>query len=138
MARRIAGTIIVDGTDDEPWPWSDQHIRVSHGLGIILDKNQPASTNEIPHVRWGGECRVEVRLTARLHGENSAQIAVHAKFFEGMSVDTTELADEDTITFTVPPDAQPVHQTIQLENREPNGGDHAEIYLSFTNTLAEE
>lgn len=138
MARRIAGTIIVDGTDDEPWPWSDQHIRVSHGLGIILDTNQPVSTNEIPHVRWGGECRVEVRLTARLIEENSCQIEANAKFFEGVTENTTELADQDTITFTVSPDGKPVHQTIQLENREAGGGDHAEIYLSFTNTFVEE
>jgi hypothetical protein len=138
MARRIAGTIIVEGTDDEFWPWNDQHIRESHSLGIILNTNQPISTNEIPDVRWGGECRVEVRIIARLFQENSVQIEVRARFFEGMSEDTTELADEQTLPFTVPPDARPVHQTIQLRNTEAGGGDHAEIYLSFTNTLAGE
>ena len=138
MARLVAGTIIVDGTDHEFWPWSHEHIRESHNLGIILSIDQPASTNQIPDVSWGGECRVEVRLIARLLQENSVEIKVNAKFFEGISEETTELADEKTITFTVPDSRRAVHQTIQLKNTEPLGGDHAEIYLSFTNTLVEE
>lgn len=40
---------------------------------IILDIGQPVSKIEIPDVWWGGECRVELALTARSVGRGEIQ-----------------------------------------------------------------
>lgn len=142
MARRLAGTVIVNGTDDENWPESDERVHRVHNVSMVLNVDQPAQAVDIPDVRWGGECRVEVRLTARAVGNGNIQVEGNAKLFEGTSEDTTDLEEEKVVTFTVPrttasnPNA--THHFVQLRNEGVGGGDHAEIGLSFTNSLIEE
>jgi hypothetical protein len=105
---------------------------------IILDVGQSASKLEIPDVRWGGECRVETALTARAVGRGEVQIEGNAKLFEGTSESTSDLEDDKVVSFTVPRGVTPAHHHIQLRNTETFGGDHAEIGLSFTNSIIEE
>lgn len=90
MTRCLAGTVIIDGTDDEYWPQSDETVHRVLNVQMMLDDGQPASAMDIPDVRWGGECRVEVRLTARAVSGNTVQIEGNAKLFEGTSEDTTD------------------------------------------------
>jgi hypothetical protein len=104
---------------------------------MMLDDGQPASAMDVPDVRWGGECRVEVRLTARVVSGNTVQIEGNAKLFEGTSEDTTDQEDEQVVSFTVPKGGVAAHHGIQLRNTGTGGGDHAEISLSFTNSLVE-
>jgi hypothetical protein len=92
---------------------------------------------DIPDVRWGGECRVEIRLNAKVVSGNMVQIEGNAKLFEGTSESTTDKEDEQVISFTVPRGGVAAHHGIQLRNSETGGGDHAEISLSFTNSLVE-
>jgi hypothetical protein len=99
MTRRLSGLVIVDGTDDEYWPQSDERVHREFPVQMVLEVNQPASAIEIPDVRWGGECRVEVRLTARALAEGVVQIEGNAKFFEGTSEGTQDLADEKNVSF---------------------------------------
>jgi len=137
MARRLAGTVIIDGTDDELWPQSDEVSHRSVNVQMILDEGQPAAAIDIPDVRWGGECRVEVRLTAKVVAGNTVQIEGNAKLFEGTSEDTTDKEDDQTVSFTVPKGGIAAHHGIQLRSTGSGGGDHAEIKLSFTNSLVE-
>lgn len=137
MTRRLAGTVIIDGTDDEYWPQSDETVHRVFNVQMMIDDGQPASAMDIPDVRWGGECRVEVRLTARVVSGNTVQVEGNAKLFEGPSEDTTDKEDEQVVSFTVPKGGVAAHHGIQLRNTGTGGGDHAEISLSFTNSLVE-
>jgi hypothetical protein len=137
MTRNLAGTVIIDGTDDELWPQSDQKVHRVFNIQMMLDEAQPASAMDIPDVRWGGECRVEVRITAKVISGNAIQIEGNAKLFEGASEDTTDQEDEQVVSFTVPKGGVAAHHGIQLRNSGTGGGDHAEISLSFTNSLVE-
>jgi hypothetical protein len=137
MTRRLAGTVIINGTDDENWPESDEKVHRVFNVAMVLDAGQPASAMDIPDVRWGGECRVELRLTARVVSNNAVQIEGNAKLFEGTSENTDDVEDETVVSFTVPKGGVPAHHNIQLRNSGTGGGDHAEIGLSFTNSIVE-
>jgi len=138
MARRLAGTVIINGTDDESWPQSNEYTNRVFNVAMVLDAGQPASAMDIPHVRWGGECRVELRITARVVNGNAVQIEGNAKLFEGASDNSDDLEDEKVVSFTVPKGGIPAHHNVQLRNSEAGGGDHAEIGLSFTNSVVED
>lgn len=138
MARRLSGSIIVDGTDHELWPQANETTHKVFTVNLVLDESQAASPIDIPDVRWGGECRVETRLTARLNSEGRIQVEGVTKLFEGASEDTDDLEQEQTVVFTVPRGGQPVHHLVQLRSTGSGGGDHAEIAISVTNALVEE
>lgn len=137
MARRLTGTVIINGTDDENWPESDEKVNRVFNTAMVLDTDQPASAMDIPDVRWGGECRVELRLTAKAANDNAVQIEGNAKLFEGTSENTDDLEDEQVVSFSVPKGGVTAHHNIQLRNSGTGGGDHAEIGLSFTNSMVE-
>jgi len=138
MVRRLAGIVRIDGTDDEIWPQSNEVIHRSFAIDITLDEGVPATALDIPDVRWGGECRVEVRVTARYVNGGRVQVEGIAELFEGSSENTNDREDRQTITFLVPRGGRPVHHRTQLRNRGIGGGDHAEIEFSLTNSLVEE
>lgn len=133
----LAGTVIVNGTDDEWWPESDEHVNRVFSVQMILDEDQPAQQIEVPDVRWGGECRVEVALKARVVGKGTIQVDGEARFYEGVSESSSELADSKTVSITVPKGGIPAHHSINLRNTEVGGGDYAKVGLSFTNSLRE-
>lgn len=133
MPQRIAGTVVVDGTDDEYWPENDEHIHKQFSVQIVLDENQPLQPIELPDVRWGGECRVELKLTGRLLSHGGAVIEGVVKLYEGITEESDDLDDEKTVAFLVPNGGAPTFHRVQLRNSEAFGGDHAEIGFSFTN-----
>jgi hypothetical protein len=137
MARRLAGVVIIDGTDDEWWPESDENVHREYPVNMFLNEGQPAAVITTPDVRWGGECRVELSLTARAEANGTVQIEGAARLFEGTSEGTNDLEEQQTVAFTVPRGGVPAHHRIQLRNTETFGGDHAEIGISFTNSLVE-
>ena len=138
MSRRVNAKIFIKGVDDEPWPYSDVRIHREFAEEWTLDTNSPAFAYEVPDVRWGGECRLEVDIIGRLVTRGRVEIEVEARFYEGITEDTDDLEDEKSITFTVPSSGSPIHRHIHLRNTEIGGGDYADVHLSFTNTLAEE
>jgi hypothetical protein len=138
MPRRLAGTVRIDGTDDEYWPKEDEVIHKTFTINLVLDDGQPTTALDIPDVRWGGECRVELRLIAKIVDNGRVQVEGSAKLFEGSSENTTDLEDEQTVTITVPRGGTPVHHTVQLRSTGIGGGDHAEIGFSLTNSVVEE
>ncbi|MBW4444301.1 MAG: hypothetical protein KME10_24380 [Plectolyngbya sp. WJT66-NPBG17] len=138
MTRRVAGIVVIDGTDDETWPFSDEHGHLEKGVDTILDEGQPASVITVPALRWGGECRVELEMLAQVVQNNAVQITGTAKLFEGTSEDTDDLEDQRQVNFTVPKGGIPVRRQINLRNSGIGGGDHAEIYITFTNSIYEQ
>lgn len=137
MTRRVAGNIIIDGTDDENWPFSDEHGHLEQGVDIVLDEGQPAGVIQVNPLRFGGEVRVELELTAQVVQNNAVQILGVAKLFEGTSEDTDDLEDQQQVNFTVPKGGVPARRQINLRNSGVGGGDHAEIKISLTNSVLE-
>jgi hypothetical protein len=142
MATRIlVGTVRIEGTDDEWWPQSDEHVAKEFPVHTILSDNQPAATVQIPHVGWGGECRVEMDLEAVLGSNKEIKVTGEARLYEGTTESTDDLEDTKGIDMTVPrltvnhTDAST--EMVQLRNTETWGGDHAEIYLRFLNVSEE-
>jgi hypothetical protein len=136
MMRRLVGIVFVNGTDDEFL--RDETVSKQYAVEMVLDVAQPAAAIDVPDVRWGGECRVELRLTARALERGTVQIEGVARLFEGASEDTDDLEDEKVVTFLVPTGGRPIHQEIKLSSTGAGGGDHAEISLSLINAKVEE
>ena len=88
---------------------------------------------------WGGECRLEVTLTARLLAQKRILVTVNGKLFEGDSEATTDLAEEKEASAIVPR-GQPIPFTMTLYNSGflGGGGDSGTISLTFINTIVEE
>lgn len=142
IARLLEGSVDINGEDDE-WFSSNEKVSRRYPLsGVFLSINQPSVTLDIPFVRWGGECRVEVVLIARLVEDGQIRIEGNAKLFEGVSEDTQDLEEEKVVNFLVPRTTKsnplPAFYTVELNNTEIGGGDKARIDLSLTNHSVEE
>jgi hypothetical protein len=137
MTRRVAGIVVIDGTDDETWPFSNEHGHLEQGVDVILDEGQPAGVIQVPHLRWGGECRVEVELRAQIVQKNAVQVTGTAKLFEGTSENTDDLENTQVVNFTVPKGGTPTRRQINLRSSGVGGGDHAEVYITLTNSIYE-
>lgn len=138
MPRSIAGLVLIHGVDDENWPESNESVDYQHSVHMVLDLGQPAARVGIPPVMWGGECRVEVDLTAQVIDERGdVQLRGVARLFEGDSEDTTDLEEEQSFELLVPRGGRPSATTVTLNNSGLGGGDWATIQLNFTNSLFE-
>ena len=138
MSRVLSGLVIIDGTDDEWWPESDEHVHKQYPVHMVMDFNQPAAAVDIPDVKWGGECRVETRLSAVVVGTGQVQVEGNVKLFEGVTESSDDLEDTKVVSLLVPKGGHTASTTIQLRNTETWGGDHAEVYFHLTNVLYED
>ena len=143
MTRVLSGVVFINGTDDESWPFDDETVSTTRDIqGVFLDVNQPAVRLDIEPVRWGGECRVEIQVDARVVDGEQIQIEGDVKLFEGTDVNSQDLEEEKRVIFLVPKTTrsqpQPARHDVQLVSRGIGGGDHAEISFSLTNRIAEE
>ena len=142
MTRVLDGTIFISGTDDERWPIKDEKVSISRPINVYLDRSQPAVRLDVEPVRWGGECRVEIQVDARVVDGDQIQIEGNVKLFEGTSEDSEDLEEEKHVDFLVPKTTRsqpnPTHFPVSLNSRGIGGGDHAEISFSFTNRIEEE
>lgn len=82
----------------------------------------------------GGECRLEVELTAQLLAQKRILVTVNGKLFEGDSEATTSLEAEKTESMVVPK-GQPIPFTMVPYNSGVlgGGGDSGTISLPFIN-----
>lgn len=142
MPRQLSGFVVIRGTDDENWPFDNEHVEQTRSVQTVLDIDQAAQVVNIEPVRWGGECRVELGLTARAVSDGQIQIEGSAKLFEGDNENTSDLEQEKTVNFLVPRttrnNSEPARHDVQLVSEGFGGGDHAEISMVFTNVLVEE
>ena len=138
MQRRLAGIVIMDGVDDEWWPQSDETAHAEQPIQLVLETGQPAAMLDVPPMRWGGECRVEVAVNAQVIGTGQIQVRGVAKLFEGTSEDTMDLEDSKEVSFVVPKGGVPAHHHVSLHSTGAGGGDNASIRISLTNSILEE
>lgn len=130
ITRVLSGTVRVDGKDAETFG-SDEFIHEDRRFKHRLIENQDTLIPEVQRFTWGGECRVEVDMHAFLHAKDTHDQAVHVwgatRFYEGDSVDTTELEDQHAFDFWVPrtvkEETPPTTQSVDLKNPEHIGQD---------------
>jgi hypothetical protein len=129
ILRLLRGSVRVDGKDAENIG-SDQYIHetrelgeTGQGEGRLLIENQDTFLPEVRYFTWGGECRVEVDVHARLLPKVPSDQAIHiwgeARFYEGDSEWTSELEDRRGFEFHVPRiagGAPPIRYPVSLKN----------------------
>ena len=132
--RRLSGHVLIQGVDDEYWPFKDETVTAHRKIESSI--SGPAVQLSVASVRWGGECRVEVDVSASLDPNQGIHISGEARLFEGTSEDSTDLEDTARIDFVVRPDTTRNRQ-FYLENRESGGGDHATVRFRLSNSADE-
>lgn len=142
MARILQGNVRVEGVDHEDFSSNEHPSDKLRDFQIVLHPGQPEQNIEIRPVKWGGECRVEVELNARLVDDSAAKITGVARFFEGASEETGELEDSQAIDFLVPRTtgiSPPRQHHVSLRNEVLIGGeDSADVFFTVTNRLLED
>jgi hypothetical protein len=88
---------------------------------------------------WGGECRLEFRMTASIVANRGIQVSINGKLFEGDSEATSDLAEEKTEVVLVPKGTSTIHR-MNLYNSGAlgGGGDSGSITLTLMNRPAED
>ena len=141
MARLLQGNVRVEGVDHEDLTSNEHPGDKLRDFQIVLHPGQPEQSIEIRPVKWGGECRVEVELNARLVDDRTARLTGQARFFEGGSEETGELEDTKAIDFVVPRTtgtAPPRQHHVSLRNQVFIGGeDSADVFLTVSNRIIE-
>lgn len=143
MFRNLNGIVRVDGKDAEDIG-SDEWVHTAHVVGILLPVGEPSwRPLNIPHVRWGGECRVEIDVSVRAMGDRRVAVSGWAYFYEGASEDTGEEEDRTQIDFIVPRNTSTLQNPFvipyELRNRVLIGAeDHATVTFSLKNDIVEE
>jgi DNA-binding beta-propeller fold protein YncE len=130
LTRKITVSGTISAVDDENG--SDEHGSTPVN-GVALVSHYLPSGLVKTSLGVGGEVRVELELHASIADNNFVRIQGVSKLFEGTSVDTDDLEDEESIDLQIAPDALTEHK-IHLVNSGLGGGDTADIVLSFTNT----
>src|SRR4051812_37997338 len=101
MKRRLGGVLIIDPTDHE-LPFPNEHGHLEAAIDQPLETDQGPIALRIPHLKFGGEVRIEVPLTAEAQADGTVQLSGAAKLYEGTSERTSDLDDEKRVVFKVP------------------------------------
>lgn len=137
MAQLLQGTVRVEGVDHEDFTDNEHPTDKLRNFQIVLEPGQPEQNISIAPVKWGGECRVEVELNARLVDSTTAKLSGVARFFEGASEETDDLEDTKAIEFDVPRTVgttPPRQHHVSLRNTVFIGPeDSAEVFLTVSN-----
>ncbi|KFY24780.1 hypothetical protein V491_02020 [Pseudogymnoascus sp. VKM F-3775] len=136
-ARALVASGNVTGIDSEIFGPDERVLAPIFGKVVLTEQDIPQNFITLAQ-GWGGECRVEVTLTARLLSERRVHVTVNGKLFEGDSETTGDLEDEKTASVVVPKGGFPIPLSMSLHNTGFGGGDSATISLSFTNTVEED
>lgn len=134
MARRVTVSGFISGVDDETFG-RDETGKKEFTQETILGDSQPQSVLQT-ELRWGGECRVELQLTGTLLDDSGVRVTGEAKLFEGVSESTGDL--DGTTSFNVLIPRGRTTTTQQRVNNTDEGGDYADISLTFSNALVED
>ncbi|KAB8077244.1 hypothetical protein BDV29DRAFT_199206 [Aspergillus leporis] len=126
----------LSGVDDEFFGAHERMHRPVYAR-VVLSEEEVPQTFFTWSEGWGGECRLEVIITAQLNKNRHIFVTVNGKFYEGTSEATRDLADEQTQSALVPKGGLPIPFSLQFFNREPFGGDTATISVTFVNVVEE-
>ncbi len=127
--RTLKGYIRVRGRDDEPWPLPDQPVDRTKPVYERVTSRKPVYLSMT--VRWGGECRVEIRATADLDPNGNIHIHGTAVLFEGVTEDTNKERDRTAVCFDVPPGGEPTVKDYDLIS---DKGDYAIVTFRLSNS----
>ena len=132
--RRIQVQAQIQTTDDEIWPWHNEHAGTEHFTELFMG---PWHTHEEVYFeqRMGGEIRIELRFVIDLNMDRSVSTNINAKMYEGTSEDTNDLDDnENTIGFRIN-ERDSRSGSMRLYNDEFAGGDISNIDFTITNLV---
>ncbi|CAM5556972.1 hypothetical protein STENM223S_11123 [Streptomyces tendae] len=146
--RQLQGSVRVDGKDAEVIG-SDEFIHESREVDRTLLVDQDTLIPEVHRWTWGGECRVEVDMHAKLFpvggpgvDGNRIEVSGQARFYEGESVDTPEQEDSEDFFIVVPRSflgSPAIVSQVDLFNPETVGQDDwARVTFSLKNRQVEE
>lgn len=142
MSRILTGTARITGTDDEDWPFPDEHVDRNYPISLVVNETQGETNIVIDPAKWGGECRVELDLTATLIAGGDIRMHAVSRLYEGDSEESQDEEDRKDVTFIVPRNHKNNLATttyaISLRNAGFGGGDHAEIGFGLQNWIVEE
>jgi hypothetical protein len=133
MKRKLGGIVVIDATDHE-LIWSDEHGHQETAIDMPVDAGAGPVAVRVPHLKVGGELRVEVMLTAEARTDGELIVSGAAKLYEGVSESTTNLRDEKRIALKVARGGVPVIARVPLGQPKK---DRADILICLTNALAE-
>lgn len=136
---KVLGSIWI--TDDEDWPFPDEHAR----RGVVIDNilvgpptNDPNDDNMHAEAeqteKMGGEIKVRLQFQFDWQEDASVDVWYRAELFEGDTEDTDKLRDSEEGTIHVPRSETiqfPPYLGVQLVN--PEGDDTVNISLIIVN-----
>lgn len=140
MARLVTGRLKVHAKDDESFG-SDEFLNFDLPINKILNGDGQVATIVDGKWRWGGECRLEVRLSAQATSGGVVSVFGDALLFEGTSESTNDLDGRRRVEFrvarTTASNSGPTTYFVKVNNDD-EGGDYADINLSLQNFIVEE
>jgi hypothetical protein len=132
--NRVSISGIMDITDDETFG-SDEHATRRRNFDtIFVGDPLPATTTFDWTERMGGEVRIELVCSATAQSSGAVAVSCQAKLFEGTSTGSNDLDGTGTGSGVVAVGASQV-VAVDVKNTD-EGGDHAEIRLTVSNTRA--
>lgn len=133
MARRLTASGYISGVDDETFG-SNEYGNASLTRETVLSDSQPQNVLSL-ECRWGGECRVELTLIGQALNNGEVRVNGNAKLFEGTSESTGDLDGQRDFVVLVPR-GQNVSHSVRVNN-DNEGGDYADITVTFNNSIVE-
>ena len=122
-AYLVEGKIHMEGVDDDLW--SDTKAEATRDFYCIVASQDEYSTIHLPDFYVGNEVRVEIAIGSQKEEVNGFKMKATVRLFEGISIVnsvTTDLADEETLEFSVPINDNPLtDQIIEVKNEEIKG-----------------
>lgn len=134
MARRLTVSGYISGVDDETFG-SNEYGNASLTRETVLSDSQPQNVLSL-ECRWGGECRVELTLVAQALDNGDVRVNGNAKLFEGTSESTGDLDGQRDFVVLVPKGQNASHS--ERVNNDDEGGDYADITVTFNNSIVED
>lgn len=120
------------GVDDEYWPASDEIKDPGpEQYELELGPDRTVNSKHLTY-KWGGELRVEYKITCRLLADNDVEVEVQSWLYEGTSESSTEIDGTRSTTFRVGRGSTE-GLTLKTEN-DNEGGDWAELAITAKNT----
>jgi hypothetical protein len=131
--RLVEIDAFIEFRDDEDTPFPDEHALDSKIWRLPV---QPWDTEEtIFYTKgWGGECRIEAKITAKLNFDRSVDVTLSGDLFEGTSESTNDRDGSGSATWRIPKDAVGEQRDLKISNTEEDEADtYAWFKLKITN-----
>ncbi|BDP41216.1 hypothetical protein DAETH_11850 [Deinococcus aetherius] len=130
VRRRLVCSAHMDLTDDESWPWHDEHSSADGTNEAVLTTDLPQDVLTMSDGA-GGELRVELKLIAQVRSNGDVLVKGNLDLFEGTSEQNNDLDGNETFNILVPRDGITSEQ-VTVRN-EDEGGDLAVVSMNFSN-----